>query len=287
VRPLTPLEALVPARRGRTVPLPPELARLYGSLRIPRHLGRPHVIANVVTSLDGVVSLRVAGHASGGDISGHSRHDRLVMGLLRAIADVIVVGAETLRVDRRTIWTAGEIFPDLADEFRRLRQLRGQSEPPLNVVVSASGRLDLGWRVFASGEVPALIATTAAGARRLQRHRVPRSTAIRALGRGRAIRAGAILAALGQGPGVVLIEGGPRLLGDFVAERVLDEQFLTLAPQLAGREDGDGRPGLIAGRTFAPRDPRWGRLVDLRRGGSHLFLRYGFPVGRPPDRRRR
>jgi riboflavin biosynthesis pyrimidine reductase len=75
---------------------------------------------------------------------------------------------------------------------------------------------------------------------------------------------------------LILIEGGPQLLGYFYAERLLDEQFLTLAPQVAGRDAGDGRPSLVMGKTFAPRDARWGTLIDVRRGDDHLFLRYSF-----------
>jgi hypothetical protein len=56
----------------------------------------------------------------------------------------------------------------------------------------------------------------------------------------------------------------------------VDEQFLTLAPQIAGREEGDGRLSLVMGQTFPPGGARWGTLVDARRGGSHLFLRYAF-----------
>ena len=65
-------------------------------------------------------------------------------------------------------------------------------------------------------------------------------------------------------------------MGDFLAERVLDELFLTLAPQIAGRDGSVERPGLVSGKSFAPDDPRWGTLVSVRRGGSHLFLRYSF-----------
>jgi riboflavin biosynthesis pyrimidine reductase len=79
----------------------------------------------------------------------------------------------------------------------------------------------------------------------------------------------------------VLVEGGPRLLGDFYAEHLVDEQFLTLAPQIAGRDDGDQRPSLVMGKSFAPRDTLWGNLIDVRRGGSHLFLRYAFPKSHP------
>ena len=59
------------------------------------------------------------------------------MGLLRALTDGIVVGAGTLRVERDAVWTADEIFPDLAAEFRPLRRRCGRTEPPLDVIVSA------------------------------------------------------------------------------------------------------------------------------------------------------
>jgi hypothetical protein len=67
------------------------------------------------------------------------------------------------------------------------------------------------------------------------------------------------------------------LLGAFYAEHALDEPFLTLAPQIAGRDVGDQRLSLVMGWTFAPRRPLWGTLMDVRRGSSHLFLRYSFP----------
>ena len=97
-------------------------------------------------------------------------------------------------------------------------------------------------------------------------------------GKAGAIRARAILEQVRKASSGrrILVEGGPRLLGDFYAERLLDEQFLTLAPQIAGREAADSRLSLVMGRTFAPRRPLWGTLVDARRGGRLLFLRYSF-----------
>jgi len=132
--------------------------------------------------------------------------------------------------------------------------------------------------VFASGQVPVLIVTTAAGAGRLSTQSAPASVEIRAVRSSGTIRASAILREVrraGVG-GRVLVEGGPRLLADFYAERLVDEQFLTFAPQVAGREAGDARLSLVMGRTFAPRRPLWGRLIDLRRGERLLFLRYAF-----------
>jgi hypothetical protein len=66
------------------------------------------------------------------------------------------------------------------------------------------------------------------------------------------------------------------LQGDFFAGPVLDELFLTLAPQIAGRDEEFDRPGLVMGKRFAPENPLWGALVSVKRGENHLFLRYAF-----------
>src|SRR5471032_460757 len=126
---LAPLKTLFETKRGKVLPLPPKLARLYGCLRMPLPRSHPHVFSNFVTTLDGVVSLNVKGHTSGGDISGFSAQDRMVMGLLRSIADVVIIGAGTLSVDRHHVWTAEDVFPDLADEYRRLRRALGKHGP--------------------------------------------------------------------------------------------------------------------------------------------------------------
>ena len=291
---LASLTTLFETKRGKALPLPPKLARLYGCLRMPLPRSRPHVFSNFVTTLDGVVSLNAKGHASGADISGFSAQDRMVMGLLRAIADVVIIGSGTLGADRRHVWTAGAIYPELADEYRRLSKALGKRGAPLNVIVSGSGEIDLGLPVFASGKVPALIVTTTAGAKRLRKQKVPDSVEIRAVRQSAsairpgasAIPASAILDEVCRAnPGkLILVEGGPRLLGDFYAERLLDEQFLTLAPQIAGRDTGDRRLSLVMGKAFAPRDALWGTLIDVRRGSSHLFLRYAFAASRSGQR---
>jgi len=199
---------------------------------------------------------------------------------LRAVADVVIIGAGTLAVDRRHVWTAGAIFPALADDYQRLRDALGNRGPPLNVIVSGSGRIDLRLPVFASGAVRALIITTTAGAKRLREQRAPALVEIRAIrGNATTIAASAILAeACRTRPGKrILVEGGPQLLGDFYAAHLLDEQFLTLAPQIAGRDTDDGRLSLVMGKLFAPGHALWGTMTDLRRGSGQLFLRYSFP----------
>ena len=82
---------------------------------------------------------------------------------------------------------------------------------------------------------------------------------------------------------MILVEGGPQLMGDFFVERCLDELFLTLAPQIAGRDENTQRPGFVAGKRFAPEHPVWGTLIGVKRGGSHLFLRYAFETAEHPE----
>ena len=77
------------------------------------------------------------------------------------------------------------------------------------------------------------------------------------------------------------------MLGDFYAEGLVDEQFLNLAPQIAGRKAGDRRLSLVMGKTFAPRHALWGTLIDIRRGSRHLFLRYSFAGPDLPSIRRK
>jgi riboflavin biosynthesis pyrimidine reductase len=275
---LEPLETLYGVDRGSFLPLPSELASIYGRLAFPPHSGRPYVIGNFVATLDGVTSLQAPGHVVGSPISGANPHDHFVMGLLRAAADAVIVGAGTLRAGTHHAWTPDHACPAFAGAYRRFRDALGKPGLPLNVIVTARGDVDPSWPLFRSGEVPVLIVTTAAGAQRLRGRRWPRPVQVlegegatrlstrSVLGAEARVRAGDL----------VLVEGGPHLLGDFFAEQCLDEQFLTLAPQVAGRDGTPWRPGLVAGKRFAPEHPLWGTLVGVKRGGSHLFLRYAF-----------
>jgi riboflavin biosynthesis pyrimidine reductase len=277
------LRTLFELERGRAFPLPPQLLRLYGNFRMPLPRSGPQVFSNFVSSMDGVVSLQVKGHAGGGDISGFNIQDRMVMGLLRAVADAVIVGTGTLEADPRHMWTPEAICPELARAYHGLRKALAMTGPALNVIVSASGIVDLRLPVFACGRVPVMIVTTSSGAKRLRKQTQPQAVVIRSIAGGSAeIAPRAILDEVARASGAsrILIEGGPRLLGSFYEARLVHEQFLTLAPQIAGREDGDGRPSLVMGKTFAPRKPLWGNLVDARRGSGLLFLRYFFPATR-------
>ena len=275
---IAPLETLYQVTLGPELPLPSELATYYGSLSFPPHPGKPYVFANFVSTLDGVIALNIPGHMGGGDISGFNKQDKVVMGLLRSIADAIVVGAGTLRVEPRHIWTASHIITPFTAIYQQLRASLGKLEPPLNVIVTASGDVDLHLRVFQSGEVPVLIVTTGKGAERLHQQQVPPGVQIIAASASGKITAQAIVEVVNsiRPDGMILLEGGAQLMGNFFEENRLDELFLTFAPQVAGRDETLERPGLVSGILLAPEHARWGTLVSIKRGESHLFLRYTF-----------
>jgi hypothetical protein len=109
---IAPLRTLFELNRGHTLPLPRQLLRLYGNFRMPLSHSGPRIFSNFVSSMDGVVSLQVKGHMGGGDISGFSIQDRVLMGLLRAVADVVIVGSGTLDADPRHVWTPEAICPE-------------------------------------------------------------------------------------------------------------------------------------------------------------------------------
>jgi len=275
---LSPLELLFEVENARSLPLPPELATLYSRFLLPPQPDRSYVISNFVTTLDGVTALNDPKHPAGGDISGGNKHDRAVMGLLRAIADAVIVGAGTFRAVPKHRWTAEYIYSPLSSAYQQLRTAMGKTHHPLNVIVTARGDLDLSRPLFQADDIPVLIVTTPSGATSLAVQKPLASVKLSVIEHTGTITARDILQAVQriQQVQLILVEGGPQLLGDFVEEQLLDELFLTIAPQIAGRSSSIERPGLVAGKLFAPDQPIWSQLVSIRRADSYLFLRYAF-----------
>ena len=269
---LEPLEVFVDKATGVEVPLPPRLRDFYGRLALPMSGARPGVIANFVQTIDGVVTLD-AGTSSGGAISGKNPHDRAVMALLRATADAVVVGAGTLRSVPDHLWTAEYIHPGWASDYNELRIALSKPAYPLNVIVTATGELDPAYAIFQQTDIPVLVITSEQGAGRARR--LP-ATVEFAMVSGEEVSPEEILHQVAERTAgqLVLSEAGPKLSGEFLAAKVVDDLFVSVAPQVAGRDDCAKRPGLISGREFAPDDPRWLALVSLRRAEAFLFLRY-------------
>ena len=278
-----------PARAGPPS-LPQGLQDLYdGDLYFPDAPSQgPYVIANFVTALDGTVSYKLPGQASGSTISGSNAADRFIMALLRASADAVMIGSHTLHdTDAGGLWIPAETYPGASDLFANYRRnvLRAQ-DYPLVVVVSGSGRLDLTRAVFQAPRVRTLIVTSAAGEKELARREVRSLPSVQ-------------LAVLNDVSGEIdpldilrlfasqfgirrlLHEGGPTLFGKFLAARAVDELFLTLSPQIAGRLPQTVRPGLVEQVEFLPSTAPWFDLLAVKQQGQHLYLRYRYSGTRP------
>lgn len=250
--------------------------RYDGQLQVELRSDRPTVIANFVSTIDGVVAFDADGHSGGGEISGFFDPDRFVMGLLRTLADVVLVGAGTVRAAPTHEWTPRGAYRPSTALYASWRTRMGvPSAQPMTIVATASGALDLGHPGLSAPDVPVVLAATEAGAKRLRAARPASNANIQVAGTGETVAAAKLVAmAASTGARLVLCEGGPHLIGALLAARLLDELFLTVAPQLAGRDETTRRLALVEGTAFAVATAPWATLRSARRSGDHLFLRY-------------
>ncbi|MHC3469623.1 pyrimidine reductase family protein [Streptomyces sp. 7R007] len=216
----------------------------------------PWLRANMVSTLDG------AAQHDGRSQPISCAADMRIFGTLRGLADVVVVGAETVRLE-------GYRPARARAEFAALREAAGQTPAPAVAVVSASLDLDFSLPLFTSPLVPTLILTGAAAAPDRVAAAEKAGARVVVAGDGVGVEpARAVQALAGLGHTRLLTEGGPRLLGQLVAAGVLDELCLTVAPMLTA---GDaqriaGGPSVAVPQRFA--------LVSLLAEEGFLFSRY-------------
>ncbi|MGI8663807.1 MAG: pyrimidine reductase family protein [Acidimicrobiales bacterium] len=213
------------------------------------------VLANMVGGLDGSAAFggRVGPLSEGADVE--------LFRQLRAVADVVLVGASTFR---------GEGYgPVELPETRCASRVRaGRSAVPRLAIVS--GSLDLDWtaRAFSASRVesrPLVITAAAADAERLDTAEQHAEVVI--AGADRVDLREALAKLAGGEDTVILCEGGPTLLGELVGLGLLDELCLTIAPIMGGDE---------LPIALAPRGTALARFTmrHVATDGRSLFLRY-------------
>jgi riboflavin biosynthesis pyrimidine reductase len=193
---------------------------LLAAYAYPTDLPRPWVRANMVSSADG--SAIVDGRSGG--LSGSA--DKKVFGLLRGLADAVVVGAGTARTEG---YRALRAKPEYAD----LRASLHQRPAPVLVVVSGRLALDPASDLFHGGAERTIVVTS--GRSDPGRRSELAQVADIVVAGERSVDIAAALDALAErGLLRVLCEGGPHLLGEVTAAGRLDELCLTVAPRLVG-----------------------------------------------------
>ncbi|MEV0786737.1 pyrimidine reductase family protein [Streptomyces sp. NPDC050423] len=212
--------------------------------------------ANMVSTLDG------AAQHDGRSQPISCASDMRIFGTLRGLADVVIAGAQTVRLEGYRPARAREAFADR-------RAAAGQGPAPAVAVVSGSLDLDFSLPLFVSPLVPTLVLTGAgAPPDRLAAARAAGAEVVIA-GEGSRVDPARVVRELAdRGLKRLLTEGGPRLLGQFVAAGVLDEMCLTLAPMLTA---GDAQR--IAGGPSVAVPERFALAAVLEEAGF-LFSRY-------------
>jgi riboflavin-specific deaminase-like protein len=218
----------------------------------PDDPGAPYVRVNFVASADGAMS--VEGRSAGLG----SPADRRVFLLLRELADVLLVGAGTVRAE---------------DYGGARRPTRGTERPPPVAVVTGSARLDPASRLFTDTRVPPIVLTSESAPPERRERLAAAGADVVVLER---LTPDLVLAELARrGLHRVLCEGGPTLFGELVAADAVDELCLTVAPLLAGGAAGRIAAGPQGGHL------RRLELADALHEDGVLLLRYrrGTPIG--------
>jgi riboflavin biosynthesis pyrimidine reductase len=245
------LERLLPAG------LPLTADELCAQLRPWEHgfPDRPRVLCNMVSTLDGLVTI----HGRSGPIAGPGDH--ALFHALRTVVDAVLIGTGTLRAERY-----GRLVR--RPERRARRAALGLAEDPLAILITRSGELPWSAPLFDAPEQRVVIVVPAASLHPPAHVRAQLDVIDMA-----APTPAAALRAVHESHGVraVLCEGGPTLNRGLIGDGVLDELFLTLGPLLAGGDQADALR-VLEGDALDP--PARAELLSVLRHQDELFLRY-------------
>jgi riboflavin biosynthesis pyrimidine reductase len=230
---------------------------IYSGLDLGAHApdDRPYVVCNFVSSADGKATVK----GKTALLGGHG--DLAVFRLLRTQVDAILAGTGTLRVERYGALVRNE-------QMQAIRVQEGRPAQPAAVVISRSGNVPFDIPLFADGGSRVFIY----GPPDLQVPDRAAHVSLQELPDGDASQGelAGVLESLRHDHGIrsLLCEGGPSLFDALLAEDLVDELFLTLAPALVGGQE----LGITSGPELA--HPRAVRLVWALEHDAHLFLRY-------------
>jgi riboflavin biosynthesis pyrimidine reductase len=233
----------------------PDRAGDPGGAGDPDRAGRPWVRANMIESADGAAAV----DGLSGGLGGSS--DREIFRLLRALADVILVGAGTARAEA---YRPARVAPRWAG----LRA--GRPDTPPIAVLSARLNLDPEGPLLAEAPAGArTIVITSESAPADRRAQIARRADVIIGGKHEVTAAAAVSALAGRGYREILAEGGPHLLSQLAAVGLIDELCVTISPVLAG-----GRAGRIIPGHGSPSASRLALAHVLADDDGYLLCRY-------------
>jgi riboflavin biosynthesis pyrimidine reductase len=215
---------------------------------------RPWVLMNMIASLDGGTAVQGRSGALGGPA------DKAVFQAIRAVADLVLVAAGTVRAERYHA-------PAPPAPVVEARRARGQAPAPRLAIVSRRLELDESLPLFQPGQPRPIIVTTV-DAPQERREDLAGRAEILTCGHSEVDLADALTILRARySANVVLCEGGPSLNGALAELGLLDEVCLSVAPYAIGgdsRRIVHGAPPLLGAMT----------LAHVLEEDSYLFLRY-------------
>src|SRR5437588_1544366 len=274
---------------GESSPLEDAAYQPYGKLGFPSAPAeRPWIYSNFVQSLDGMASFK-GQHATGADIS-QSPEDRWLMDLLRAHADGVILGVNTLIEETLLSPGRGPVYRIEDPALRELRRRLGKQREK-NIFVTSASRLDLGaYQVFDGDAVDSVVITTTSGAVRLAQKKSHPHVTVIVTGEGTMVDLPKAMRILRAQHGIeyLLCEGGPTLYGYMSRAGLIDEKFLTVSPMELGlfippeQEPSQAeksnppkeRPTTFMAPGFIKENAPWWQWISCRRVGDHQFNRY-------------
>jgi riboflavin-specific deaminase-like protein len=219
---------------------------------------RPFVGATFAMTVDGKITTR-----DFSPVNFTSREDKMHLFRQRALADAVLIGYGTLKLD--------DVRLGVPDELRQARRKRGQTPAPLRVIVSNEGKIDNRLKVFQSDISPIIIFSTTRMPRKTQA--ALRQKATLHLRKTKYVDLSGMLRTLRRQHKVrtVACEGGPTLFRSLLERGLVDQLNLTIAPYLFG---GAGAPTLTGlSKTFLPASVHC-TLTGMRVIGDECFLTY-------------
>ncbi len=226
---------------------------LLESEKRPAHAKRPWLMCNMISSVDGAISVDGVSGALGGP------GDRAIFSAIRALADVIVVASGTVIAENYR-------KPQTAPDIQQVRIARGQAALPRIAIVSSSLAIDPNHRVFDPDAPP--IVVTHAGSPAERRVALADVAEVVIAGDDEVDLQLALELLGSQGANVALLEGGPTLNGAFADADLIDEWCLSSAPMIVGGTSGRA---VTSSHMFEPR--RYSLTRTLHEEGT-LFHRY-------------
>ena len=217
---------------------------------------RPYTLLSCSVSLDGYLGDRTPRLA----LSNAADFDRVDE--VRASCDAILVGAVTVRTDNPRLLVR-------SPARREERTARGLPSSPMKITVSERVDLNADSNFFTAGETEKLIYTSTGRVRDARRRLGPVATIVDA---GRRVRMRRIADDLAdRGVGRLMVEGGGVVHTQFLADDLVDELQLVVAPFFIGDSSA---PRFVTDGRFPWHAGRRATLAEVRQLGDVVLLRY-------------